>query len=78
MNKKRTIEKWCILWPVDFSRDNDKIYWVFFGNILKIKNMNYGMIGKKVLVTIGKQTGGVKNNININKKITLNCVIFCF
>ena len=71
MNKKRTIEKWNILWPVNFSRDNDKTY-------LKIKNMNYGMIGKRVLVTIGRQPGGVKNNININKKVTLNCVTFCF
>jgi hypothetical protein len=30
MNKKRTIEKWNILWPVNFSRDNNKTYWVFF------------------------------------------------
>jgi hypothetical protein len=29
MNKKRTIEKWNILWPVSFSRDNDKKIFIF-------------------------------------------------
>lgn len=55
----RVIKKWAIIWPVDFSNNVNKTYWVFFAHIMNFKNINIGMIGKKELAIIGNGLGSV-------------------
>jgi hypothetical protein len=37
----RVIKKWAIIWPVDFSNNVNKTYWVFFGSYYELQEYKY-------------------------------------
>jgi hypothetical protein len=39
--KTRLIKKWAMIWPVNYSNDNDKTYWVFFESFYEYQRYHY-------------------------------------